>query len=633
MYKIKVILFFLLVISRSSNGQHLIGDSIEFNAPGNYDDWEADNIFNDIWNEDDQTVSEEKSPLYTLESICTDYDLFYNGKLIDCENFKISHKKRDSTKNHQISKRDASEDNLEEGSGDDDFHIEDEKNIPEHLPFKTQSLDLSVEPNEETEPELQKLEPSENEKSFPKAKLEEKSQNAEPTQEELLKDNTIENTKPIQEAQSIEPLVLTPSVDVQENNGSVALDNIQTVGAEITTTIANEQGKQEQTVQKSEQEKDDINKSSFKTQSLNIPEIPESVSAAMPEHEGTTNLTLKPEEKEEVAVSKTQNVEPSEKVKPTQEELPKVEPVKNVGPIQEAESVDASELTPVAVTQENNGSVVLPSEDNIQPVGVEITTAIVNEQGKQEQTVETSKEENSDKSPFKTQSLNIPEISESVSNDTLKPEESKEVAVNAATKEVAPSETPKSEEAKTEVKQDLPTNEKPKTQEVANPQEPIVEKAIKDDKSELSETPVNVEESDNKKEEVQEEINPLQSGIAIVKTDANIGDTDKQLARSKPNESIKSTAVNAEEPKSGASESNETSKKNNTLLFIIFGAVLVVGAAAFGYNYYKKRSNRATAVSATEKRTSKTDPEEGREMKPLMKLPEENSSVEYKDEK
>ncbi|XP_057662314.1 titin-like isoform X2 [Diorhabda carinulata] len=675
MFKSKVILFFLLVTLRLSNGQNFLGDSIEFNAPENYDDWEAENIYNDIWDEEDQIFSEQKSTQNMLQMICTDYDLIYIGKLIDCENIKIKHKKLDFTKNHQIGKREVSEDNLEEGSGDDGLEDEDDIAENDNLPSKTQSL--SLEPSVETKPEeLQKLDAKSEQEPQDVESLDDKQPNLETDKDDLQTVNAVENEKAIQDAQSL----ITPTQDKQENNDSVDLEQI---------------------VPKSEQEKDDDNKS-FKTQSLIVPEKPESA-PDMPEDDETTKDTLKlesPEEKspnlqppQEEKVEDTQNVE-AKKLEPNQDESPKVEQTENVQPIEEPKSVDYS----VADAQENISSVSSLSEDNIEPKGVESTTA----NGKQEETIEksekeinnnkssfetqslkipetpeastkleeTSPEEKSqnveplreekieetqdvessekpgptqedlpkvepidnlqpiqeaksadaqenNKSSFETQSLNIPEIPESVSKDTHKPEENKEAAP-----------TPKPEEAKTEGAKE----EKPKTQEVANPQEPIVETSIKDDKSKSSETAVKVEESKNKKEG-QEEINPLQSGIAIFKTNANMEDTDKQLAKSKSNESIKSTATDAEEPKSGASETQETSKKNNTLLFVIFGAVLVVGAAAFGYNFYKKRSNRAVAVSTTANGTSRTDPEEGREMKPLMKSPEENNSVEYKDEK
>ncbi|XP_056631739.1 titin-like isoform X2 [Diorhabda sublineata] len=666
MFKPKVILFFLLVTLRLSNGQNFLGDSIEFNAPENYDDWEAENIYNDIWDEEDQIFSEQKSTQNMLQMICTDYDLIYIGKLIDCENIKIKHKKLDFTKNHQIGKREVSEDNLEEGSGDDG--LEDEEDIAENdnLPSKTQLL--SLEPSVETKPEeLQKLDAKSEQEPQDVESLDDKEPNLD--KDDLQTVNAVENAKATQDAQSL----ITPA---QENNDSVDLEQI---------------------VPKSEQEKDD-SKKSFKTQSLIVPEKAESA-PDMPEEDEkiespeVKSPNLQPPQEEKV--EDTQNVE-AEKLEPSQDESPKVEQNENVQPIQEPKSVDSS----VADAQENISSV---SSDNIEPKGVESTTA----NGKQEETIEKSEKEinnnkssfetqslkipetpeastklgetfpeeksqnveplqeekieetqdvepsekpgltqedlpkvepidnlqpiqeaksvgpldadaqENNKSSFETQSLNILEIPESVSKDTHKPEE---------TKEAAP--TPKPEEAKTEGAKE----EKPKTQEVTNPQEPIVKTSIKDDKSKSSETAVKVEESENKKEG-QEEINPLQSGIAIFKTNANMEDTDKQLAKSKSNESIKSTATDAEEPKSGASETQETSKKNNTLLFVIFGAVLVVGAAAFGYNFYKKRSNRAVAVSTTENGTSRTDPEEGREMKPLMKSPEENNSVEYKDEK
>lgn len=64
----------------------------------------------------------------------------------------------------------------------------------------------------------------------------------------------------------------------------------------------------------------------------------------------------------------------------------------------------------------------------------------------------------------------------------------------------------------------------------------------------------------------------------------------------------------------------------------LLGAVLAVGAAAFAYNYIKKKKRANTARTATNG-VGKNDPEEGKEMKPLMKIPDvQKQTVEYKDE-
>lgn len=64
----------------------------------------------------------------------------------------------------------------------------------------------------------------------------------------------------------------------------------------------------------------------------------------------------------------------------------------------------------------------------------------------------------------------------------------------------------------------------------------------------------------------------------------------------------------------------------------LFGAVIGCGIAAFGYNHIRKRK-RANASRTTTNGINKNDPEEGREMKPLMKSGSGKQTVEYEDER
>lgn len=72
------------------------------------------------------------------------------------------------------------------------------------------------------------------------------------------------------------------------------------------------------------------------------------------------------------------------------------------------------------------------------------------------------------------------------------------------------------------------------------------------------------------------------------------------------------------------------SKKDTKILVGLFGAVIAVGVAAFAYNHYRKKKRaRATLNNGIDR----SDPEEGKEMKPLMKDGSgKKHSVEYKDE-
>lgn len=81
----------------------------------------------------------------------------------------------------------------------------------------------------------------------------------------------------------------------------------------------------------------------------------------------------------------------------------------------------------------------------------------------------------------------------------------------------------------------------------------------------------------------------------------------------------------------GSKES--VSQKDTKILVGLFGAVVGLGIAAFTYNHIRKRK-RANASTVTTNGVSRSDPEEGREMKPLMKTAgDQKPTFEYKDEK
>lgn len=65
--------------------------------------------------------------------------------------------------------------------------------------------------------------------------------------------------------------------------------------------------------------------------------------------------------------------------------------------------------------------------------------------------------------------------------------------------------------------------------------------------------------------------------------------------------------------------------------------MVVIGCAAFAYNFIKKKKQKKSETSRSENgnaaQKTDNDPEEGRELKPLMKNNEEKPVVEYKDEK
>lgn len=70
------------------------------------------------------------------------------------------------------------------------------------------------------------------------------------------------------------------------------------------------------------------------------------------------------------------------------------------------------------------------------------------------------------------------------------------------------------------------------------------------------------------------------------------------------------------------------SAKDTKILVGLFGAVVGIGVAAFGYNYIKKKKRNASHT------IDQSDPEEGREMKPLMKNgSEQKQTIEFNDER
>ncbi|CAG9826585.1 unnamed protein product [Diabrotica balteata] len=215
--------------------------------------------------------------------------------------------------------------------------------------------------------------------------------------------------------------------------------------------------------------------------------------------------------------------------------------------------------------------------------------------------------------PFKQQELDIPEI--------VAP---KEVPVNEVVKN--------QDESANAPKLEIPVSEGESTNA------PKVEVPVKENEAsseqhlELSET----KKDDNQLK--QEEIIPHQDGNAILSNSRDgMSEAEKTVRRMEANESIKSQVSDIEEPKAGATSESDGGSKDTKLLIIIGGLVAAVGVAAFAYNYIKKRkttevqSRVPTQVNGNG--NTNNDPEEGREMKPLMKSPQPNSSVEYTDEK
>ncbi|KAG5887375.1 hypothetical protein JTB14_036252 [Gonioctena quinquepunctata] len=138
----------------------------------------------------------------------------------------------------------------------------------------------------------------------------------------------------------------------------------------------------------------------------------------------------------------------------------------------------------------------------------------------------------------------------------------------------------------------------------------------------------NIASNDKEGKRTKEEINDNQSGNAIVNLDDDMENTEKKLSKARTNENLKSASIG------GVGESTEANdgRKDNKILITLFVAVLAVGIAAFSYNYIKRRK-RNSAAARTENGVVQSDPEEGKEMKPLMKTSEEKTELEYKDEK
>ncbi|CAH1956300.1 unnamed protein product [Acanthoscelides obtectus] len=113
----------------------------------------------------------------------------------------------------------------------------------------------------------------------------------------------------------------------------------------------------------------------------------------------------------------------------------------------------------------------------------------------------------------------------------------------------------------------------------------------------------------------KEDTDQHQSGNAVVTNDdKTMSETDVALGNAAAHESIKTQE--SASPKQGAS-STSYSTGNDTKIIIFLGvAVAVVGVAAVGYNYARKRrrTNRSTPRAG-----QNGDVETGREMKPLMR--------------
>ncbi|XP_074039820.1 uncharacterized protein isoform X1 [Leptinotarsa decemlineata] len=131
----------------------------------------------------------------------------------------------------------------------------------------------------------------------------------------------------------------------------------------------------------------------------------------------------------------------------------------------------------------------------------------------------------------------------------------------------------------------------------------------------------------NEKRLSQEEINDKQSGVAVYNIDSDLRETEDKLNTLKTNENIKTASIGG----IGESSERNTGRNDNKILVTLFVAVLAVGVAAFSYHYIKKK--KRTNNTSSRNGVVKCDVEEGTEMKPLMKVPEESSKVEIKNEK
>ncbi|KAJ8974722.1 hypothetical protein NQ317_000388 [Molorchus minor] len=139
-----------------------------------------------------------------------------------------------------------------------------------------------------------------------------------------------------------------------------------------------------------------------------------------------------------------------------------------------------------------------------------------------------------------------------------------------------------------------------------------------------------------------EPINDQQSGVAIVDgASGGLEETDKAVQESASNAKTKSTSVGSE-PNAGEVSGTQEARKDTKILIILFVAVVVVGGAAFTYNFVKKRKQkRARAVEQNgdgnglkADQNQRSDPERGTELKPLMRNADGKSAVaEYNDER
>ncbi|XP_072376523.1 uncharacterized protein [Diabrotica undecimpunctata] len=280
-------------------------------------------------------------------------------------------------------------------------------------------------------------------------------------------------------------------------------------------------------------------------------------------------------------------------------EIPVEEPIK-------AESIQSSTEAPaVEITTKQEQHESSTKEKSIEEVKT-VPTEIKNEEA-------TTAQAHSE-APFKQQELDIPEM--------VAP---KEVPINEVVKN--------RDESTNAPKLEIPVREGESTNA------PKLEVPVKENEASSKE---HLELSETKKDDnqlKQEEIIPHQSGNAILSDSKDgMSDAEKKVRKMEANESIKSQVSDIEEPKAGATSESDGGSKDTKLLIIIVGLVAAVGVAAFTYNFIKKR--KTTAVQSSRVPTqvngngnTNNDPEEGREMKPLMKSPQPNSSVEYTDEK
>ncbi|CAH1100042.1 unnamed protein product [Psylliodes chrysocephalus] len=344
------------------------------------------------------------------------------------------------------------------------------------------------------------------------------------------------------------------------------------------------------------------------------------------EHEIETETAPKETEKsKEETKSEPESKAAVEKTEASETPIPGVEPLQTTAA--SAEKVPAAEepKSEEAKTQETD---VKPDETKLEEPKTDSPEA-------QPEESKTDGSETKPEEPKTDGSETKPEEPKTDGSEA-KPEEAKTEGSVAKPEEPKTDKTEvKPGEPKTDISEAPPVDLKPDEFEPKKevPTELLEVPAVVGVEVELSEAGKGQESNAKKGRKLtQEDLNNQQSGNALVNANGNMIDTETKVGSMKPKESIK-VAAPGEEPKSGAASEGGI-RKNNSLLIGLFVAVLVVGAAAFSYNFVKKRRSKATAARSEHNGTNRTaDQEEGREMKPLMKTEEQKNNVEFANEK